>query len=84
MPPSVRAVCLIRGGEFLLFPVPADQFRVRAKNIPCFNLQGILVQDIEINMRLNVENRQTGQKNRKFPVIFPVFREFEGKEWGLV
>jgi hypothetical protein len=46
------------------------------ENIPCFNLQGIRVQDIEINTLLNVENRQTGQKNRKFPVIFSVLREF--------
>jgi hypothetical protein len=35
MPPAVRAVYLIREGESLLFPVPADQFPVRAKTIPC-------------------------------------------------
>jgi hypothetical protein len=46
----------------LLFPVPADQFPVRAKTIPCFNLQGIRVQDIEINIRFNAENRQTAEK----------------------
>jgi hypothetical protein len=41
--------CLFREGEDLLFPVPADQFPVLAKSIPCFNLQGIRMQDIEID-----------------------------------
>jgi hypothetical protein len=26
---------------------------------------------------------KTGQKICKIPVIFPVLREFDGKEWGL-
>ena len=34
MPPAVRAVCRIKGGEFLLFPVPADQFPVPTKTFP--------------------------------------------------
>src|SRR5258708_24431792 len=62
MPPAVRAVCRIKGGESLLFPVPADQFPVPTKNIPCSNVQGIHVQDIEINTGLDIENCQTGQK----------------------
>ena len=75
-------VCLIGVGEAFLFRVLEEQFPVPAKNIPCFNLQGIRVQDIEINTRINVENRQTGQKGSKFPVIFPVLREFSPKELG--
>jgi hypothetical protein len=31
---------------------------------------------------MNVENRQAGQESRKFPVIFPVLREFWPKERG--
>ena len=37
---------------------------------------------LETNRLFNVENRKTNQKVRKFPVIFPVLRELEGKEWG--
>jgi hypothetical protein len=48
--------------ESLLFPVPADQFPVPTKNIPCSKVQGIHVHDIEINTGLDIENRQTGQK----------------------
>jgi hypothetical protein len=40
--PTDRAVFLITGREFLLFPVPTN-------NIPCFNLQGIRTQYIEFN-----------------------------------
>jgi hypothetical protein len=81
-PPAVWAVYRIKGEESLLFPVPANQFPVPTKNIPCSNVRGIRVQDIENNTRLDIKNHQTGRKNHKFPVIFPVLREFEGKEWG--
>jgi hypothetical protein len=64
-----------------LFPAQAEQFPVRPNNIPCFDLPGIRVQDVEINMIFNTEIAKLG-KNRKFPVIFPVLREFADKDWG--
>jgi hypothetical protein len=55
-------VYVIGGRETVLFPLPEEQFTVLAKTFPCFNLQGIRWQDIEINMLIDVENRQTGKK----------------------
>jgi hypothetical protein len=38
-----------QSGRIAVIPCSADQFPVLAKIIPCFNLQGTLAQDIEIN-----------------------------------
>jgi hypothetical protein len=71
-PPAIRAVCLIREGESLLFPVPADQFPVLIyREFVCRTLKSIY--DLMLKLAKCC-------KKSKFPVIFPVLREFGGKE----
>jgi hypothetical protein len=73
----------LREGESLLFPVPVEQFAVRAKNLPSFNLQGIHMQDIETNTQFNIERPSNQSKKLQIPCYFPVLREFDGRECGL-
>jgi hypothetical protein len=47
------------------------------KRFPVPGKQGICAQRTGIAARMDLSNRRIGQKFAKFPVIFPVVREFE-------
>jgi len=51
-------------------------FPVRTSEIPCFLASGISRQHPGIAPRFDARRRQNGRKFCKFPVIFPVLREF--------
>jgi hypothetical protein len=65
------------------FLVLKSKFAVRSQRIPCYDAQGIYPQLSDIASYSNIGFISEGPKATKFPVLFPVSREFRPTETGL-
>ena len=69
-----------RRSPFLVFK---SKFAVRSQRIPCYVAQGIYPQLSDIASYSYIGFISEGPKATKFPVLFPVSREFHPTETGL-
>ena len=71
---------LLSSSPFLVFK---SKFALRSQRIPCYDAQGIYPQLFDIASYSYIGFISEGPKATKFPVLFPVSREFHLTETGL-